>query len=210
MVSLSKIHVEDKTVNGETHQFLLLVHHKLTPEQNNYFQTYEEFLFSIDVNKYSVMGYFDDSFKIENNFTFLIEYPEYQCFVFFQQEKNPIHTSNNGDVGYFFVNNTCEEDVEFKGLTTSQGNSFLDGVNDKEHPNYWHYAIGQTRDWHRDAHNQIPGFKLGYTPKIMEVNFWVKLKNLSLLERFIKTITCRGKMFSRFPLSCLLYSFFFS
>ena len=208
MVSLSQVHVQDKTVNGETHQFLLLFHHKLITEPLNYFKSYQEFLFSMDVNKYSVMRYFDDSFKIENNFTFMIEYPEHKCFVFFQQEKNPMITESNADVGYLFVNNTCDENIEFKGLTKSNGNAYLDGANDVEHQHYWSYAIGQTGN--TAGYNQIPGFRKEVTQKIMEVNFWVKLKNLSLLERFITTITCRGKMYFRTHLSCLLYSFFFS
>ena len=78
MVDLSKIHIKDKIVNGETHQFLLLLHHKLITEPLNYFTSYQEFLFSVDENKYSIMGYFDDSFKIDNNFIFMIEYPEYK------------------------------------------------------------------------------------------------------------------------------------
>ena len=208
MVSLSKVHVQDKIVNGEIHQFLLLFHHKLITEPLNYFTSYQEFLFSMDENKYSVMEYFDDSFKIENEFTFMIEYPEHNCFVFFQQEKNPLNTENNADVGHLFVNNTCDENVEFKGLTKSQGNAYLDGANEEEHPHYWHYGIGQKGDW--SGHDQMAGFKGDLTPKIMEVNFWVKLKNLSLLERFIKKITCRGKIAFRPPLSCLLFSFFFS
>ena len=194
MVDLSKIHIKDKIVNGETHQFLLLLHHKLITEPLNYFTSYQEFLFSMDENKYSIMGYFDDSFKIDNNFTFMIEYPEYNCFVFFQQEKNPMNTENNADVGYLFVNNTCNETIEFKGLTKSQGGAYLDGTNEEEYPAYWYYGIGQIKGW---SGHQIPGFLREQTPMIMEVNFWVKLNNLSLLKRFIKQPTCRGKIYYR-------------
>ena len=93
-----------------------------------------------------------------------------------------------------FVNNTCNETIEFKGLTKSQGGAYLDGTNEEEYPAYWYYGIGQIKGW---SVHQIPGFLREQTPKIMEVNFWVKLNNLSLLKRFIKQPTCRGKIYYR-------------
>ena len=194
MVGLSNIHIKSQIVNGETHQFLLLLHHKLVEGQFTYFTSYQECLLSLNENKYSILEYFDDSFKIDGKFTFMIEYPDCNCFVFFQQEKNPLNTPNNADVGHLFVNNTCKGNIEFKGLTLNNYGAFLDGCNDEEKPNDWFYAIGQRNPW---AYHQLAGFIYAYTPKIMEVNFYVKLKNLSLLERFVKKSTCRGNVYHR-------------
>ena len=172
MVHFANAKYAHKIIHGESHLFLLLLHHKL--EQNNFFNSYNEFLSTNSNNKYSFLSHFDDSFKIQNKFMLLLEYPETSCHVFFEQNQNPLNAAPNSDVGVIVYNNSCPYNVEFTGLTKySEQTTYLDGTNKPGLSHWWYYAIGQRDLWNNEL--QIPAYVEEKTPKIMELNLWVKI-----------------------------------
>ena len=184
--------IKDLTINGESHKFLLLFHHKL--ENANFFTDYNDFLFSNTQNKFSIFGYFNDFFKIGTNFSFLFEYPEHDCHLFWHQEENPLKTEHNSKVNYDIKSQTCPNPCNFTGLTKFRyGNCFLDGSAFPDNLDYWYYAVGQTTNWDDDF--QIPGFERDKSPIIKEVNLWIEIQDLSILNRLFPKITCNQRIF---------------
>ena len=208
MVKLSNVYIENKVIDNTKHQFLLLFHHKLV--NRNYFNSYSEFLLSNKENKYSIFGYFDDSFKVENKFWLMYEWPEAQCYMFFNQDKNPLNAEPNSDVGSNVTTITCSNaNIKFSGLT-KYGNdiTYLDGTNDPKDPGAWYYAIGQISDW--SGKDQIPCFKGGTDPALTEVKLWVKINDLSQLSRFVSCYSCKQRLRINISFSTLVYTMFLS
>ena len=199
MKKIRNFYIKEKIIDDELHQFLLLFHFKI--QDKNYFNTYNEFLYSNTKNKYSLFGFFDDSFKIVDNFVFLMEYPETSCYLYFQQNINPLQAVPNSNVGFLLKKSTCEATpgTIFSGLTKHDDfYSYLDGINDKENPNYWYYSLGQKSEWLNL--DQIPAYALLTTPIIKEVNLFIEINSLSIIEKFQTFYSCKGKLsFHFFP-----------
>ena len=208
-MKLSEIYVRDKEINGEIHQFILLFHHKLVDQ--NYFTTNSDFLFANSQNKYSLFGYFDDSFSFNGYFHFLYEWPEKNCLLFFKQLENPLKTSHNMVVSFDINYTNCTEPKQqFSGTTLFKENSstFLDGTNDVNAPDHYFYAIGQRSQW--SGSDQLAGYSTQKGEVIKEVNFWVKLNNLSPLKRFVNCLTCKQSLSIRLSFAFFFSNFFFS
>ena len=195
MKRLCNIYIKDQFILGEDHKFVLLHHFKIV--NNNYFKTYNEFLYSIDKNKYSVFGYFDDDFRIkrtknsEEKFVFLLEYPDIG-YIYFEQKENPLTTSDDSVVDMNILNSTLPEgNQSFSGLTQYDGkynSTFLDGLNKETNPDDWFYAIGQKIPWKDD---QIPVFTSSNEPKITEVYLWIEYQYSSIFDKFKDLFYCK-------------------
>ena len=197
MFKIRNYYLKEKPISEKVHQFLLLHHFKI--ENNNYFKSYNELLFSNDKNKYSVFGYFDSDFRIrreENanlSYVFLLEYPDIKSYIYFEQRENPLTAEHNTDVGLTIFESTMPSgDRAFSGFTKYGGSyngSYLDGFNNDTYKNDWYYAIGQRVKWKED---QIPAHVFNETPKLVEVNLWVEIHDLSILDKFKNFYSCRG------------------
>ena len=190
MKKIRNVYFQEKYIENGLHKFLLLFHFKI--ENKNYFTTYNEFLYTNSKNKYSILGYLDDSFKIDlNSFHFLIEYPETSCYISFTQNVNPLNAPHNSQVGYDNSITNCTLKVPFSGLTKFNGsNTYLDGYNQAEYDSIWHYPIGQRTVW-VSGHHQIPAYLDVYEPKITEVNFWIKINSLAIIDKIKSFYSCK-------------------
>ena len=208
MVLLPFLKIKEKIINEEQQQFLLLFHHKL--ENNNFFTDYNNFLYSIKKNKYSLMKFLDGSLKIGEYFTFLIEYPESNCFLYWNQKVNPLDAEHNSEVSIDSLLNTCPNAFEFKGLTKydKQSYTFLDGTADQIYQQYWLYSIGQRTNW--EGRYQMPGFSDSMNPILTEVALWIKFNNMSILSHFVINFTLKMRHFFSHSIFCFTYCFVFS
>ena len=189
MFKIRNYYLKEKPISEKVHQFLLL--HPFKIENNNYFKSYNELLFSNDKNKYSVFGYFDSDFRIrreENanlSYVFLLEYPDIESYIYFEQKENPLTAEHNTDVGLTIINSTMPSgDRAFSGFTKyggSYNSTYLDGFNNDNYPDFWFYAIGQRYSW---TNGLIPAHTENKTPKIYEVNLWAEIHDLSILDKF--------------------------
>ena len=199
--------VDEKTIKGENHTFLLLFHHKL--EEFNFFKDYNDFLFSNSKNKFSIFGYFDDCFKIGDRFYFLFEYPEQNCHLFFSQKVNPLKAEHNSEVNVEEHDATCPNPYPFTGLTKYKEfkHCYLDGSAQDKSPDFWLYSVDQRTNWTGDSY-QLPGFTSSYEPKLMEVNLWVEIKDLTMLNRLFRKYTCKRIIVFPHSISYYLISLF--
>ena len=80
--------------DGESGDYLLLFHHNIS--QGHVFTRMNDFLYSNTAMKYSIFGYFDDSFKFDGRvFEFFIEYPEQNTHAFWTQTVNPLNAEHD-------------------------------------------------------------------------------------------------------------------
>ena len=129
-----------------------------------------------------------------------MEYPDTSCYLYFQQNINPLQAEPNSNVGNILKQSTCSpKTVTFSGLTKYDGTcSYLDGFNDIEHQEWWHYPLGQKCEWLNL--DQIPGYSLETSIKLNEVNLFIEINSLSILEKFQSFYSCKGKFsFHFFP-----------
>ena len=183
------IYLKKSIINDVAYHFLLLHHFKI--ENSQYFKTQEEILFGQSKNKYSILGYLDDSFKVKNKFVFLMEYPEGDCAIFFEQDINPVIAEPDQFVNMKNRGLECLGNIPFSGLTrsTTESRTFIDGVIRNESQNrIWYYPIGQKQGNGGDI---IPSYSEPQNPKITEVNLWIQIEDFSLLSRFKSILTCK-------------------
>ena len=183
------VYLKDKTINNVEHHFLLL--HYFDSSNGNLFTSDEEVLRSFKPNKYSILGYFDDSFSISNKFVFLLEYPDADCAYYFQQDFNPLKTTHDQQVNMVNKGLSCSEEVSrnFSGFTRFQSpdNALLDGIiSNHIYQYYWFFPIGQREKF---GNNSIPAFSA--TIPIRRVKLWVEVENFSFLSRFREYFTCQ-------------------
>ena len=203
MKKVRNILLEEKIIEDELHHFLLLFHSKF--ENENYFTSYDEFLYTNTKNKYSLFGFLDDSFKNENDsFVFLMEYPDTSCYFYFQQNINPLQAEPNSEVGFTQISTTCSSiTITFSGLTKFNDTcSYLDGFipSDENEPDYWHYALGQRCTWGLLGENQIPAYTT--SENITEVNLFIEINSVSVLAKFQTFYSCGEKVSHINPSMC--------
>ena len=173
------LYVKEFYVDNKTSTFLLLHHFKI---ENSFFKDNEEAKFGNKENKYSILGYLNDDFKIGGKFFFFLEYPNENCTFYFTQEKNPIESKPNDEINYQDIKTTCSMSitVPFSGLIKSEESATFLSI-----PPYsdvtWHYSIGQKQSWYSDM--CLTAFLSAHTPCITDVNFYVVIKDISLLKQ---------------------------
>ena len=180
-------------LNDQNERFLLLFHHNTI--NSDFFISYEEFLNTNSIYKYSILGYIDDSFKsTDDSYEFILEYPETSKYAHFLQKVNPLCANENDDIGYQNINITWEidEKIPFIGLHIADRNekSFLDGTKglNEDNLSFYYYSIGLRKSWYG---NLLPGYIYNYNPNpLHEVYLWLKITNLELLKRIPLFLTC--------------------
>ena len=168
------VYLKDKKINNVEHHFLLL--HYFDSSNGNLFTSDEEVLRSFKPNKYSILGYFDDSFSISNKFVFLLEYPDVDCAYYFQQDFNPLKTTHDQQVNMVNKGLSCPEEGSriFSGFTRFQSPdlALMDGIiSNHIYQYYWFFPIGQREKY---GNNSTPVFLQQYQSE--ELNYGLKLK----------------------------------
>ena len=135
--------------------------------------------------KYSILSNLTEEYKTKKNYQFLLEYPELNTYVIWQQSIDPLSSD---------IDNTGEKVAGFKpirvnqpkfcGLSLSKStNCLLDG---ETTTGWWSYAIGVYKDYF--APNYIPGPS---TNMVNHVALWV---HFPLQSQY----TCKAKIQFRF------------
>ena len=168
-------------------------------------------------NMFSILGYVNDRLKINGRYNFLFHYPDDlpEDFFYFKQSSHPLYSTSSSDFSQDFVLNNCElndtNGREFTGLAKSSSlNSYLDG---NINPYHTWYACGFTQSYVKPG--RIPG------PPCNPLNdhlsqtsdLWLKiddLQKLNLLSKYANQITNIFKIYSRMPLTTILFSIFCS
>ena len=155
--------------------YMLLFYHDAT---NEYLWTsteeakYNEY----DPKKYSILSNFTEDYKKNNAYQFLLEYPEVNTYVIWQQSSNlfmPESINENQQVdGYKAIR--VDSQLQFSGLSLSyQSNSCLiDGI---AGGSGWFYAIGVKTNYYSNQAGYIPGplFKNTNAYFVNHVALWV-------------------------------------
>ena len=181
-------------LDDKNERFLLIFHQNTI--NNNFYSSKEEFLNTNSLDKYSIFGYIDDSFKTtDNSYEFILEYPETSQYARWRQTLNPLEANLTDDVGYKKIKITWDVDdrIPFVGLHISerQQNCYLDGTNTKNYldNHLFYYAIGLNSEWSNS--NKLPGYiyndDLG---QIHEAFLWLKITNNDILKKIPLFKTC--------------------
>lgn len=149
------------------YKWLRIFHHNVA---GGYF-TKEEDLNIRSEHKFSILLKLE-KYRINESFTFLLEYPEYQGYLSCVQSSNPV--TSTVVKGFKLLHNTWSDGYGFSGFALNGGSSTLiDGSPDS----YWFYAIGQHVKW---SFGELAGaYKLG--GKITQfkiVDLWVRYEGI--------------------------------
>ena len=176
--------------NGEKN-FFLVHHHKLDQQKPKYFGSDHDSLFANEKDKYSLLGYINDKFRVNGTFVFLLEYPETPCHYFFSQEVNPIISIPDNEVGMIKFDSNCSSDLDFIGLNRNfdPDRTYLDGIKtDTVRKLYGYFGVGQRKPWH-NLH-QLGAYHSSHTPYITEENLWMQYDNRYVLSLLGEHFTC--------------------
>lgn len=165
-----------KVKHHNSSNFFLIFHHKYPI--GGLFADDKECNESFKKNKFSVIGSIDESFKINNNFHFLVEYPKLDAHLEWEQEL-PI-TSYTKDV---YANVFNKSFLNFRGIAYSDkyNETCFDGTPNSEAS--WWYAFGI-----KNAFNgNIPGpiFQQNDQGHIQvnEALIWIKIDNVDNIRK---------------------------
>ena len=125
----------------------------------------EQVYFINETDLFSVLGYVDDNFKIENTYNIMFYTPDDlpNDYFPFNQTSNPLNSNNATNISIDFRFNECVLDTSsnFTGLTLSDTNyTIIDGTANRIQ--HWSYAIGASTFWGRK--NTIPGVPCHVNP----------------------------------------------
>ena len=166
-----------KTNNFYEHKWVRIFHHD---SHFGYFKTPGDALFfPKNKNKFSVIGSLSKDFKINDVYEFVLEYPNENFLLHWNQTMNPIETTTN--IGYKPIHIDSKLS-SFKGLSRSadKTKTLLDG-SPSEGINNWWFSIGTISDFYK------PNFPLYYvsaSEKYLShlVNFWVRVESYDIIS----------------------------
>ena len=170
--------------------WFLIFHHNVT--KGGYFLKKEEAQYSRNPNRFSLLAKINDLFKINDNFEFLLLYPNLEGYLHWTQKTNPMETKSTTPDTYKIVKNSWSSSSEhFEGLGVSSGATLLKGTPNSEN---WFYAVGQYRE-EASYPGKIPGplwkFQDNY---FYEVNLYIKIVDLKLVQYLYPNLTPRTQM----------------
>ena len=145
--------------------------------EGGFFINENDVLYNNNENKFSILGYIDDTWKINNYFEFLLEYPEVIGCNIWKQSINPRFNSEIGDnqkaIGYIGINISWTLS-NWGGLVKSNPgtDTYLDGSTGGI--GYWWYSIGSFKPYS----NGIPGPNDIVVTKVL---LWIKVLNNDLI-----------------------------
>ena len=211
MVKNLNIYIKNVNIDEEGETSFFLVHHfKIDQNNPRYFNNDRECLFSNEKNKYSLLGYINEQFRVNDSFIFILEYPETPCYYYFAQGVNPITSTPDSNVNLAYNVSNCSSNLPFVGLNRNLNDAYLDGIiTDYDRIYYWYFAIGQRGSW--DNQHQIGAYHSSHNPYLTEVNLWMQFDNssvLSLLHDHFTLQACVHVAFLRFISNSLFVAFF--
>ena len=153
--------------------WLKIFHHKYP--QGKLFTSDEECNLSLHENKFSVLKYIDETFKIDNYYKFLLEYPNEKRFVRWDQELS-IMTKYSSVSAVVHTKGLSY----FNGVAVSSENdkTCFDGSPDSQ-INKWWYSIGTKVDYH----GGFPGIWNSADKETNEMSFWIMIKHVSDINK---------------------------
>ena len=185
---MEKTHIFEKIMKRGIYEFayldgncwLKIFHQKFN--KDNLFKNETEAEYIISEEKYSILRDITENYKIDNQYHFIIYYPEFSNYFRWKQSIFPLDEIEGNETeaeGFELVKNTTEG-YKFGGLvktnaTDSKGNvnSLLDG-----NPGFgtWYFAIGmyQNADSHWKS-SGIPSYLSNATNAAQYVSLWLRL-----------------------------------
>ena len=143
-----------------------------------------EIQFINDKNRFSILGYINDEFKIDNYYyEFLLKYPEYPGYNHWQQTISPLSIDETESNGYK-VCNDCKlswTGYSWKGLSRSSRTSetYIDGSIGSH---FWWYSIGAM---HQHSNKKFPGpVSGGREMTVSEVYLYLRVSYKILMKLF--------------------------
>ena len=185
--------------NGDS-LFILIFHHNM--RTGIVFENESQFLFSDEINKYSIFGILNDDFKTnEGVFEFILEYPDTEKFGHWTQSVNPLNAEPNSDVNVSIKSDSTwilNSNMPFVGLHKSNqpDHTYLEGCNTigpNSNDEYF-FAVGVISYGYD---NSIPGYSR--SDRFYEENLWVKVTNHLVIRKLniFKRNTCYMQYNSR-------------
>ena len=170
------IFLKKQNISNVEHQFLLI--HRFRSDRGSIFTSEEDVMFSLTQDKYSILGYYDDSFNINERFIFLLEFPDHNCSYYFSQNINPKKAEHDQDVDMKNLGLACRSFISFAGFTRFSDPSvtYIDGVKTVSEQK-WYFPIGQRMIWGGD----IPSLE---NHGVKEIKLWAEIQDLTILNRF--------------------------
>ena len=172
---------------------------------NLLFNSIEDAKYYNSVHRFSILSLIDDSYKVNNLYEMLIEYPQIPFYTRFTQVTNPnTNTTNTG-----FKHISGQNVSNFQGLARSADvtETYLDGTPSVYTPDWW-FAIG-TYKLYQTHYMPGPYNYNGSSNRVKWVDLWIRIENISLLinmKSLIKcnTVRCKVVGFSYHILYCFI------
>ena len=168
--------------------FMKVFEQNYNGEKSNMFVDNSEANFSLKRNKFSVLKFIDDNFRIStnNHFEFILYYKELNLIHHFSQNWSIHSTPVNGEYSPLHTTNQVQL---FVGLGPSNNDqSFIDG---EVLSTDWWYCIGAKEVFKYNADISetviagIPGPIIkGKFTVVNGVSLWLRLENIELLDKF--------------------------
>ena len=187
--------------------FVQIFRQTVTKAVPNLFVDDREANFSLKKNRFSVLKYIDDKFRIaaDSTFEFIIYYKELNEIIHWTQ-KTSIHAKTSDTEYVVKHSNNTLHGFEGIGLSINDNNAaYLDG---QPSSTDWWFSIGLKSIF---GNNGIPGSKHNYATGfknqvVHEVSMWVRVDNMSLLYSLpALNRICSIKMQMRRPVSFIVY-----
>ena len=138
----------------------------------DYFLNFNEALNISSPNKYSILLFIDDKYKINNKFEFLLEYPEFNNYNRWKQSKHPLNNLDNDQLVEGYEPIYIGFNSGWVGLVkSSDSRTVIDG----HAGGYWYYSIGtQIGGW---TNNQFPGPPPN-SNSVKNCSLWLRIDNI--------------------------------
>ena len=172
--------------------FIEILNQNIAKGKHNIYSSKEEANFSLSRNKFSVLKYIDDDFKINDVYEFIIYYKELDIIIHWNQTKT-IHELNN-DVGYMPIH-VDSNIAYFRGLAVNEKSygSYLDGMPSSGD---WWYCIGATQTHSENGRTGMPGPKIPSKIEVNVTSLWIRVDSFDILKKLpsiVKKLTCKCK-----------------
>ena len=166
-----------KTNNFYELKWVRIFHHD---SHYGHFKTLGNALFSPkNKQKFSVIGSLNKDLMINDVYEFVLEYPNEEYLLHWNQTKNPIETTK--DIGYKPIH-VDSKFSSFQGLSRSadKNRTLLDGTT-SESINSWWFSVGMIVD---DFNQKIPLYHVSSSEYYFTqlVNLWIRIESYDMIN----------------------------
>lgn len=168
-------------ISAYKHSFIRIFYQNIKNNEKNVFVNNEEANFSLKKNKYSILKYIDNQFRICENgaFEFILLYEEINKTYHWLQNST-IHSKHSLSTGYTPLHIEAD-DKGFEGLGLSNtAHAYIDGMSSND---YWWYSIGQKDIYTGYDQIGIPGPVCTNKIVVNEVSLWLRMDEISLIKK---------------------------